>query len=62
MLHHGSALAQESATRIPRRKDLGPLRLPCPGQTSRWRRAPSGVRRGTKVAFLQEEASSADTS
>ena len=38
--HNASALAQEAATRIPKWKDLGPLRLPCP--TSRWRRAPSG--------------------
>ena len=31
MLHGASALAQESATRIPKWKDLGPLRLPGPG-------------------------------
>ena len=30
--HNASALAQESTTRIPKWKDLGPVRLPCPGQ------------------------------
>ena len=34
VLHNASALAQEPATRIPKRKDLGPLRLPCPGTAS----------------------------
>ena len=30
VLHNAPAWAQESATRIPKWKDLGPLRLPCP--------------------------------
>ena len=30
VLHHASALAQESATHVLKWKDLGPLRLPCP--------------------------------
>ena len=30
VLHHASALARESATRTPKWKDLGPLRLPSP--------------------------------
>ena len=30
VLHNAPAWAQESATRVPKWKDLGPLRLPCP--------------------------------
>ena len=53
VLHHASALAQESATRIPKWKDLGPLRLPCPGTDEPmatctvWE-----VQRGTNVATI----------
>ena len=32
VFHNASALAHESATLLPKWKDLGPLRLPCPRQ------------------------------
>ena len=47
MSHNASALAQESATRIPKWKDLGSLRLPCPGTDEPMATCTvQGVRRG----------------
>ena len=51
--HSASALAQEAATRVPKWKDLGPLRLPSP-----WTDEPMatcavwGVWRGTNVTTI----------
>ena len=47
VFHHASALAQEPAPRIPKWKDLGPLRLPCPG---------TDEPRGTDVATNRAES------
>ena len=53
VLHNASALAQESATCIPKWKDLGPLRLPCPGTDEPTATCTvPGVRRGTNVATI----------